>query len=157
MWDGFRGTGRLLVVDDDLAVARLTAMVLQQLGFEVDLVSGGAEALRALEAVRYRLVVVDLTMPDLDGVTVLQCARASGHRTPFVLTSGCPREEVEQRLNEHDFAGYLQKPYRMEQLVRLLRQLLDDVAQVPEAQAISRGLPKAPELGLSAPVVSRHR
>lgn len=156
MWDGFRGTGRLLVVDDDVAVARLTAMVLQQLGFEVDLVSGGAEALARLAVEDYRLVIVDLTMPDLDGVSVLESARARSCLMPFVLTSGCPREDVEQRLREHDFAGYLQKPYRMEQLVRLLKQLLGGIAPAADAP-LSSGVELAKAERELPATVSRHR
>jgi CheY-like chemotaxis protein len=123
----WRGQGRVLVVDDEPAVARLTSLVLEQYGFQVDVVNNGREALAQLSSSdRYRVVLVDLTMPDFSGIEVLVRARKQGCDTPMVLTSGYPRSEADQRFQDSDFSGFLQKPYRMENLVDVIRGALGE-------------------------------
>jgi DNA-binding response OmpR family regulator len=122
----WRGAGRVLVVDDEPSVARLTALVLDQYGFEVQVAASGREALEqiARAPAGYTLVVVDLSMPDLSGVDVLNHARALGCVAPMVLTSGHSSTDTERVLASSTFAGYLQKPYRLETLLEVIQQAL---------------------------------
>lgn len=116
----------MLVVDDEPAVARLTGLVLGQHGFEVEVVVSGQEALTRIASVPngYRLVLVDLTMPDLTGIEVLHRARALGCHAPMVLTSGYSEKEAAASLEGTDFVGYLQKPYRLEALLDVVERAL---------------------------------
>jgi DNA-binding NtrC family response regulator len=120
------GAGRVLVVDDEPSVARLTALVLDQHGFEVDVAVSGQEALERIRRMPlgFRLVVVDLSMPDLTGVEVLNRARELGCSAPMVLTSGHSQSDTAVALRESHFAGYLQKPYRLETLLEVIQHAL---------------------------------
>jgi CheY-like chemotaxis protein len=122
----WKGVGRVLVVDDEPSVARLTALVLDQYGFEVDVAISGLDALEhiARKPAGFRLIVVDLSMPDLSGVDVLKRARELGCQAPMVLTSGHSSTDTDGVLRTSDFAGYLQKPYRLETLLEVIQQAL---------------------------------
>jgi DNA-binding response OmpR family regulator len=122
----WRGSGRVLVVDDEPSVARLTALVLDQHGFEVEVAVSGQEALAQISRTPagFRLVVVDLSMPDLSGVDVLRQARALGCPAPMVLTSGHSRTDTVSAVRDANFAGYLQKPYRLEALLDVIQEAL---------------------------------
>lgn len=122
----WRGSGRVLVVDDEPSVARLTALVLDQYGFEVEVAISGQDALEqiARQPSVFRLVVVDLSMPDLSGVDVLNRARALGCPAPMVLTSGHSSTDTDSVLKSSAFAGYLQKPYRLETLLEVIQRAL---------------------------------
>jgi len=124
----FRGHGRVLVIDDEPSVARLTGLVLDQHGFEVEVAGSGSEALSLIQRhpEGFRLVIVDLSMPDLSGVEVLLRARELGCSAPMVLTSGYSRNEAVQEAGNADFAGYLQKPYRLEALLDVIQAALTD-------------------------------
>lgn len=122
----WRGSGRVLVVDDEPSVARLTALVLDQHGFEVEVAVSGQDALAQIgrTPAGFRLVVVDLSMPDLSGVDVLRQARALGCPAPMVLTSGHSRTDTVSAVRDAHFAGYLQKPYRLEALLDVIQEAL---------------------------------
>jgi CheY-like chemotaxis protein len=122
----WRGAGRVLVVDDEPSVARLTALVLDQHGFEVEVAVSGHDALTQIgrSPSGFRLVVVDLSMPDLSGVDVLRQARALGCPAPMVLTSGHSRTDTVSAVRDVQFAGYLQKPYRLETLLDVIQDAL---------------------------------
>ncbi|MEN9579027.1 MAG: hypothetical protein RJA70_2036 [Pseudomonadota bacterium] len=124
----WRGSGLILVVDDEPAVARVTEMVLDQCGFSVNVATSGVEALRHMERFRdqLRLVLIDLTMPDQSGIEVMQAARRLGLAVPMVLTSGYPNDEADKRFEGDGFSGYLQKPYRLEVLMTVLRRALGE-------------------------------
>lgn len=121
-----QGQGRVLVIDDEPAVARLTGLVLDQHGFEVEVACSGSAALELItqQPSRFQLIIVDLSMPDLSGVEVLRRARALGCPAPVVLTSGHAESEADDAVKEADFAGYLQKPYRLEALLDVIERAL---------------------------------
>jgi CheY-like chemotaxis protein len=126
--ENWRTSGLVLVVDDEPAVARVTSMVLDQCGFDVAVAFSSRDALARLAewSSRVRLVLVDLTMPDQDGIEFMRAARELGCQAPMVLTSGYLQDEADRRFVSQGFAGYLQKPYRLETLVDVLRRALGE-------------------------------
>lgn len=128
----WRTSGRVLVVDDEPMVARLTAMVLEHVGLQPTIGHTGTVALELLRqsltepgSEAYRLVVVDLTMPDLSGHEVLEQIRALDSHVPVILTSGFSEQQLRQRGAFQGFDGFLQKPFRMTSLIEVLQGLLD--------------------------------
>lgn len=79
--------GRALVVDDDPGIQRLMSRVLAMHGLHVELVSDGGQALRRAGATSYDVVVLDLQLPDLDGVTVLRRLLSARPRQPVIVCS----------------------------------------------------------------------
>jgi CheY-like chemotaxis protein len=68
---------RILIVEDDMIAAELSALRLQRLGHQVDRVVNGVEGLAALDAAPYDLVIADVMMPEMDGITMVRAIRAS--------------------------------------------------------------------------------
>jgi len=115
---------RLLVVDDDPAVREALALVLGIDGFDVSVAADGREAMRTLAEQRHDAVVLDVLMPEPDGLEVCRRMRAGGDRTPVLMLTA--RSELSERVAGLEVGAddYLAKPFAREELVARLRALL---------------------------------
>jgi DNA-binding response OmpR family regulator len=115
---------RLLLVEDNERFAALLKQGLTASGFVVDVLPTAGEASEALNANRFELVVLDLGLPDRDGVTVLTEMRRRHDATPvMILTArGSLKDRVGGLQNGAD--DYLVKPFALEELVARLQALL---------------------------------
>lgn len=113
--------GRVLLVDDEDMVRRMSAMALQRAGFQVDAASGGEEAIALLRDHRYHAVLSDIGMPGLDGLQLLREVRAHDVDVPVVLMTGNPDLDTAIRAIELGALRYLVKPVRPHELVEVLR------------------------------------
>jgi len=102
--------------------------MLEGAGLDVLTAGDGHEGLDLFRRHRDEISVVllDLTMPKLSGDDVLEQLRAIDPDARVVLMSGYTERRVKERLGADDPAGFLQKPFRSEELVDKLRQVLDD-------------------------------
>ena len=114
----------VLVVDDDDAIREALERALRLEGFAVDTAAGGRAALESVARRAPAAVVLDVTMPDLNGRTVCARLRAGGVRTPILILSA--RDEVEDRIAglQAGADDYLVKPFAVEELIARLRALL---------------------------------
>jgi two-component system cell cycle sensor histidine kinase/response regulator CckA len=113
---------RVLVVDDEAIVRGQLRRSLELRGYTVIEVADGRTALAALVPASggradVDVVILDMTMPDLDGSEVLRRLRAAGSRVPVVISSGYLDVAVERRLPRGEFQGFLAKPYGATELV----------------------------------------
>jgi len=115
---------KILFVDDDKQLAAVASDWLIAENHVVDVVNDGKEALSRLEFYPYDLVVLDLTLPGLDGVQVCRQYRAAGGHTPIIMLTG--RTEVEQKMEGLDSGAddYLTKPFELRELSARVRALL---------------------------------
>jgi DNA-binding response OmpR family regulator len=115
---------RLLVVEDNEELAQLLAKGLRSAGFEVDLLASVGEAQAALQMTRYALVILDLGLPDGDGLSVLRELRHRNDPIPvLVLTArGGVHDRVSGLRSGAD--DYLVKPFAFDELVARLEALL---------------------------------
>jgi two-component system response regulator MprA len=115
---------RILVVDDEPAVRTSLARALRLDGHDVDLAPDGRAALDALAGRAPDAVVLDVLMPELDGLEVCRRLRAAGDRTPVLMLTA--RDRVADRVDGLDAGAddYLVKPFALEELRARLRALL---------------------------------
>jgi DNA-binding response OmpR family regulator len=114
----------VLLVDDDAAIRRTMTVGLELEGFDVVCASGGRAALEAVKAVQPAVMLLDLTMPDLDGLEVLARLRAAGDDLPVCVLSA--REQVSDRVRglEAGADDYVVKPFALEEVSARLHALL---------------------------------
>ena len=115
---------RVLVVDDELAVRTSLQRALGLERYEVDLAQDGREALERVAAARYDAIVLDVSMPLLDGLEACRRMRAAGDRTPVLMLTA--RDAVDDRVAGLDAGAddYLVKPFALRELQARLRALL---------------------------------
>jgi DNA-binding response OmpR family regulator len=114
---------KLLLVEDEVRVARTLARGLGEEGHQVDLCATGQAALEQGQAIDYDVVLLDWSLPDLDGVSVLRAWREAGLRTPVLLLTarGSTGEKVTGLRAGAD--DYLVKPFAFEELLARLEAL----------------------------------
>lgn len=115
---------RLLVVEDDLAIQNFLQRGLTEAGYEVDTASnGGSGENLALEGV-HDAMVVDLGLPDIDGLDLIARCRAQGNSAPVLILSA--RRSVDERVRglEHGGDDYMTKPFALAEVVARLRNLM---------------------------------
>lgn len=115
---------RILLVEDDLELGDGLVCALAQSAYAVDLVRSGHDALAACAAVTYQLVILDLGLPDLDGVEVLRRLRHVGMTAPVLILTA--RDDLRHRVLGLDAGGddYLAKPFDIAELEARIRALL---------------------------------
>ena len=115
---------RILVVDDEPQLRRALERALKLEGYEVALAGDGEQALATLPEARPDAVVLDVLMPNLDGLEVCRRMRGIGDRTPVLMLTA--RDAVYDRVDGLDAGAddYVVKPFALEELLARLRALL---------------------------------
>jgi two-component system OmpR family response regulator len=115
---------RILVVDDEAAIRNLVATVLRYEGFEVEEAASGREALAVAAASRPALVVLDIMLPDHDGLEVMRRLRRDGLDAGVVFLTA--REETQDKVAGLELGAddYVTKPFSLEELVARVRAVL---------------------------------
>jgi PAS domain S-box-containing protein len=121
------GTGTILLADDEETVRALGRRMLEKVGFKVIDVTDGREALTAFEAHKdeIRCVILDLTMPHVDGEACFREMRRMSPDVRVILSSGYNEQEVVSRFVGKGLAGFVQKPYTLNELLTKLREVLE--------------------------------
>jgi two-component system, cell cycle sensor histidine kinase and response regulator CckA len=118
--------GAVLVVDDEDAMRAVAAKVLIRMGLSVLQARDGLEALRMWQEhqAHISLVILDLTMPNMDGEEACRELRRRGAAVPVILTSGFEESEALARFQDLGLAGFLQKPFGLGALAALVGRIL---------------------------------
>jgi len=115
---------RLLFVEDEKELADLTSRALTRDGFTVDVCETLSDAEHALQLVKYNLAIVDIGLPDGDGLSLVVSMRAAGNQTRVLILTA--RDSVSDRVNALNAGAddYLIKPFHFEELAARIRALL---------------------------------
>ncbi len=115
---------RVLVVDDEQTLSELLSLALRYEGWDVRTAANGLSAVAAAREFRPDLVVLDVMLPDIDGLEVLRRVRADIERMPVLFLTA--RDDVSDRIAGLTAGGddYVTKPFSIEELVLRLRALL---------------------------------
>jgi len=131
--DGWGSEGNLLIVEDEEDVRSVTSLMLEQAGFVPEPAVDGQQAVEKFQASpnRYRAVLLDLTMPRLDGVETLRELRRIRPDVRVLLMSGFSSKEVMERLDGDAPNGFIQKPFLPKELLEALRGVLEESPRNP--------------------------
>lgn len=122
----WQGSGLVLLVDDEASVRNLAKTMLEKMGFQVQLAQDGKQALELFQSGHHeiRLVLLDLTMPNLDGEQTYLELRQINPKLPVILSSGYSNQMNQERYEGLGFAGFVQKPFRYEELSEIIQKAL---------------------------------
>lgn len=123
-----KGTGTILVVDDEEYILRADKAMLTQLGYDVLLAQGGREALGVFDKNKDRiaLLILDLVMPDMDGDAVFDHVKSIRPDMRVILSSGYSIEGQAESILNKGCDGFIQKPYTLNQLSQKIKDVLTD-------------------------------
>jgi PAS domain S-box-containing protein len=133
----WQGNGMVLLVDDEETVRAVGKAMLEELGFEVVLAANGREALAVFRQHReqIQLVLMDLTMPHLDGEQTFRELRRVEPDVKVIMTSGYNEQDVTQKFVGKGLSGFLQKPFRVSLLREAIREVNRDAACAEEVKS----------------------
>lgn len=144
----FLGTGRVLVVDDNAINRVVAGALLQRMGLQVAYAENGAEALQDMQTAAFDLVLMDMQMPVLDGLTATQLARARGETLPIVGLTANAFESDRQACLDAGMNGFLAKPMTRQKLEAVLGEFLGRAAVLSDEPATAP--PRSPSTGVDA-------
>ncbi len=152
----------ILVVDDELGIRALLSEILTDEGHTVELAEDAAQARVVRESLRPDLVLLDIWMPDVDGVTLLKEWSASGQlQMPVIMMSGHGTIDTAVEATKYGASAFLEKPITLQKLLRAVEQALAKPAQ-RLAAGMAAGLPApygrgdAPAYGGDAGALAGH-
>ena len=108
---------RVLVVDDEASIRDLLSKTLALAEYDVDTAADGTAALDRMRAVNYDLLIADLKMPGMDGLTLIRQAKQMKADLPVIIITGFSTESSAIEAVNLGVAGYLTKPFRVPQVL----------------------------------------
>jgi two-component system KDP operon response regulator KdpE len=131
---------RILLVDDEVSIQRAMAPLLRSRGYEVAVAGTGRDALAAMEGERPDLIILDLGLPDIDGIEVCRRVR-EGSDTPIVVLSARGSEKDKVAALDQGADDYVTKPFGPEELLARVRAALRRAAggELGETGQLRRG------------------
>ena len=152
----------ILVVDDELGIRALLSEILSDEGHTIELAENAAQARSARERMRPDLVLLDIWMPDVDGVTLLKEWGGAGLLTmPVIMMSGHGTIDTAVEATKFGAIAFLEKPITLQKLLRAVEQALVKTAP-PRPAPAPMGMPSygrvesATGLGLGLPATPSH-
>ncbi len=148
----------ILTVDDSRAVRTIVGKQVKELGFEVLEAEDGVQGLQVLQDAQVDLVLLDVTMPNMDGPTMLEKMRAGGNTTPVIMLTSESKRSIVAGAMKQGITDYILKPFKPEELrAKVLSVLqgepggIDSVVDAGPAPApAGGGAPEPSSPGLSA-------
>ncbi|RME11228.1 MAG: DNA-binding response regulator [Ardenticatenia bacterium] len=133
----------ILVVDDEQHIFELVRLYLEQEGFHVAYAADGVEALRKVTEIEPDLVVLDVMLPELDGLSVCRQLRQDGNRVPIILLTA-RGDDIDKILGlELGADDYVTKPFNPRELVARVKAVLRRVGGTENSSDQTREVPLA--------------
>ncbi len=111
---------RILVVEDNTVNQKLVVRLIEKFGFRADSVANGIEAVKAVESIHYDALLMDVHMPEMDGITATRMIREkdtqTGRHVPIIAMTGCDVESEGERYLEAGMDDYVSKPINPKEL-----------------------------------------
>jgi len=127
---GGEKNGRVLVVDDEKSIRSLLLEILSIMDYEAVAFDNSGEALSHFQKGSYDLVLTDLEMPGMDGLTLARYIKDRSPETPVILVTGCRVEEFQERMRTGCIDSVIAKPFRLDGFQKTVRGMLKNKPQV---------------------------
>lgn len=130
---------RVLLIEDERKISAYVKRGLEEQGYAVDVAFTGREGLDWLDSVSFDMIILDILLPELDGLAVCREVRRRNLRTPILMLTA--RDTVDDRVAGLDAGAddYLVKPFAMKELLARLRALTRRGADAPRSAVLSMG------------------
>jgi CheY-like chemotaxis protein/anti-sigma regulatory factor (Ser/Thr protein kinase) len=138
---GQRRPLRILLAEDNIINQKVATRILSQMGYRPDVVHNGVEVLEALERQKYDVILMDVQMPDMDGLEATRQIRVkyTGAKRPWIIAMTANAMDSDRKnCFEAGMDGYLSKPVRIEALEAELVRSSENIGQVVDFTVLSR-------------------
>jgi len=115
---------RILIVDDDESIRNTVKIILEDEGYSVDLASTGNEAIKMTEKTAYNVALLDIRLPDMEGVELLKLIKDNVPRTRKIMVTGYPSMQNAITALNKNADAYLVKPVDVEKLLNTVKDQL---------------------------------
>ena len=127
---------RILIVEDEHKISAYIKRALEEQGYAVDAAYTGREALDWAQSAQYDVIVLDILLPEMDGITVCRELRAQSNRAPILMLTA--RDTIDDRVAGLDAGAddYLVKPFALKELLARIRALTRRSLDVPKSPTL---------------------
>ena len=115
---------RVLITDDSILQRRTLSAIVADVGHEVDTACNGQEAIEKIQATTPDCLLLDMLMPVIDGIQVLETLESRGVKLPIIVLTADVQEGLKDRCLELGVTMFLNKPVKQDQLQQALRDIL---------------------------------
>jgi CheY-like chemotaxis protein len=131
IWGPYWMTKKLLVIDDQSGITKVIELIAKQLGLQAKTLNSSLQATEVFIAYKPDVLMLDMIMPEKDGIEVLNEVLLTGIPVKIVLTSGFSDSYLRlaagvAKFHDNENVSILRKPFRREELIRLLNELTTD-------------------------------
>jgi len=130
----------ILVVDDDRQIADMLKEYLTGRGFPVTTAYGGREALAAFSGGKFPIVIVDMKMPDVDGMAVLESVKKTDRAAVVIMITGYGTIDSGVAAINHGAYDYIAKPFKWEELEIVVRRAIERHRSLKQLGLYRRGV-----------------
>ncbi len=117
---------KVLLVEDELVLRKSVRDWLEEDGYNIECVETGEEALKRIKEEEFGVIVLDLRLPDIDGLQVFEQAKELKPETQGVIITAYPSRETQEKARRLGLLDYLAKPFKVEDLEKLITQALGE-------------------------------
>ncbi|MCM3134241.1 response regulator transcription factor [Paenibacillus polysaccharolyticus] len=130
---------RILIAEDEVHLAEAVSQILKKNNYSVDMVHDGRSGLDYAQSGIYDLLLLDIMMPEMDGITVLKTLRSEGNHTPVILLTA--KGELSDKVSGLDYGAddYIAKPFATEELLARIRAALRRKGEVIPEDGVKFG------------------
>lgn len=146
---------KILIVDDERSIRNTLKEILEYEKYKVDEAEDGAKGLEMINENHYDLVLLDIKMPKMDGIEVLEKAMLENSETPFIMISGHGNVETAVECVKKGAFDYLQKPPDLNRLLITVRNALDKSNLITETKVLKRKVSKSRDIVGESPAIKK--
>ena len=141
--EGRKRRARILLAEDNIVNQKVTLKLLEKMGYRADVVANGLEALKALEAIPYTLVLMDVQMPEMDGIEATRQIRGAKSRiqnpeVPIIALTAHAMKEDRKRCLDAGMNDYLAKPVQPDELAKVISRWIPGNDGTPKVQTAAK-------------------